>query len=143
MKKIKLIVFFISILGLTSCNQNSKKNTSSEFADAIYFGGDIITMEGNKAQYIEAIAIKNGKIILVGTKEEAEQLQDENTKMNDLKGKTLLPGFIDAHSHILTVADGTVQANLSPSPVGKVATIADIISSLKELKKQLQEILND
>ena len=130
MKKFKLIVVFISILGLTSCKQESKKTAPSEVADAIYFGGDIITMEGDKAQYVEAVAVKNGKIILVGTKEEAEQLQGENTEMNDLKGKTLLPGFIDSHSHILTVADGTVQANLSPAPIGKVAAIADIFSSL-------------
>jgi len=136
MKKIKLIVVFISILGLTSCKQESKKTAPSEVADAIYFGGDIITMEGDKAQYVEAVVVKNGKIILVGTKEEAEQLQGENTEMNDLKGKTLLPGFIDGHSHILTVADGTVQANLSPAPIGKVAAIADIFSSLNELKKQ-------
>ena len=136
MRKIKLIVFVISILGLASCNQPSKKTASSEVADVIYFGGDIITMEGNEAQYVEAIAVKNGKIILVGTKEEAEKLQGEKTQMNDLKGKTLLPGFIDAHSHILTIADATIQANISPEPVGKVASIADIISSLKELKQQ-------
>lgn len=136
MKKLQFILLALSILGLAGCNQPSKKTASSAIADAIYFGGDIITMEGNEVEYAEAVAIKNGKIILVGTKEAAEKLQGEKTQMNDLKGKTLIPGFIDAHSHILAVADGTVQANLSPEPVGKVASIADIISELKELKQQ-------
>jgi predicted amidohydrolase YtcJ len=136
MKKISIIVLFISVLGLTGCNQQSRKTASNEFAEAIYFGGDIITMEGNTAQYVEAVAVNNGKIIFVGTKKEAEQLQNENTKMNDLKGKTLLPGFIDGHSHIITIADATQQANLNPSPVGKVTSITDIINELKELKKQ-------
>lgn len=40
--------------------------SSKDAADEIYFGGDIITMEGDSATYAEAIAVKNGKIIFVG-----------------------------------------------------------------------------
>ena len=131
MRILNYIIFLLFIISFTNCNQANNSE-----ADIIYFGGDIITMEGNEAQYVEALAIKNGKIILAGTKADAEKLKGTNTQMNDLKGKTLLPGFIDGHSHILTVADATVQANLSPAPVGKVSSIADIISELNELKKQ-------
>jgi predicted amidohydrolase YtcJ len=134
MKKINYVLLAMLLVGFASCNQPTAKTESA--ADTIYFGGDILTMEGNEAQYVEAVAVKNGKIILAGTKAEADKLKGANTQMNDLKGKTLLPGFIDGHSHILTVADATVQANLSPAPVGKVASIPDIISALKELKQQ-------
>ena len=134
MKKINYVLLAILLVGFASCTQPTAKTESA--ADTIYFGGDILTMEGNEAQYVEAVAVKNGKIILAGTKAEADKLKGANTQMNDLKGKTLLPGFIDGHSHILTVADATVQANLSPAPVGKVASIPDIISALKELKQQ-------
>ena len=132
--EINYIFFALVFVGFASCNQPTAKTESA--ADIIYFGGDILTMEGNEAQYVEAVAVKDGKIILAGSKAEADKLKGANTQMNDLQGKTLLPGFIDAHSHILTVADATVQANLSPAPVGKVASIADIISALKELKQQ-------
>ena len=127
---IPTIVFFL----FTSCNQTKKNNTDTNSADIIYYGGDIITMEGDAPTYAESMAIKNGKIIFIGAKKEAEQFKGDSTNMTDLKGATLLPGFIDGHSHLLTIADGTVQANLSPAPVGKVASINDIISTLKELK---------
>ena len=128
---IPTIVFFL----LTGCNQTKKNNTDTNSADIIYYDGDIITMEGDAPTYAESIAIKNGKIIFIGAKKEAEQFKSDSTIMTDLKGATLLPGFIDGHSHLLTVADGTVQANLSPAPVGKVTSIPDIISTLKELKQ--------
>jgi predicted amidohydrolase YtcJ len=130
MKQINLFVIFISFLGIVSC----KKQEVTNPADAIYFGGDIITMEGNEAQYAEAVAVKNGKIVFVGSKSEAEKMKGDNTVMNDLQGKTLLPGFIDCHSHLLTIADGTMQANLSPAPVGTVASIPDIVAALKAMK---------
>ena len=134
MKQINLFVIFISFLALVCC----KKQEVTNPADAIYFGGDIITMEGNEAQYAEAVAIKEGKIVFVGSKSEAEKMKGDNTVMNDLQGKTLLPGFIDCHSHLLTIADGTMQANLSPAPVGTVASIPDIVAALKALKTKQQ-----
>lgn len=84
---------------LMSCNQTSKKDAIT--ADIIYFGGDIITMEGNQPIYAEAIAVKDGKIIFVGKKTESDKLKGENTILTNLEGKTLLPGFLDAHSHYI------------------------------------------
>jgi GTP cyclohydrolase II len=138
MKKLNYVLFAILLVGFASCNQPTSKTDS--VADIIYFGGDILTMEGNEAQYVEAVAVKDGKIMLAGTKAEADKLKGANTQMNDLQGKTLLPGFIDGHSHILTVADATLQANLSPAPVGKVASIADIISYRRKHEKQIELI---
>jgi len=71
-------------------------------ADTIYFGGPILTMEGDSAQYTEALAVKDGKILFVGEKDGALALQADRTRMVDLKGRTMLPGFIDAHGHVCT-----------------------------------------
>jgi hypothetical protein len=68
-------------------------------ANAIYYGGDILTMEGDSAVYAEAVAIKDGMILFVGAKEDAENLKGDSTTMNDLKGKTMMPGFIEPHVH--------------------------------------------
>jgi hypothetical protein len=133
-RQIYLIAF--SFIALLSCNQSVKKTTSTNRADAIYYGGDIITMEGNSGNYAEAVAIKNGKIVFVGTKAEAEKMRGDSTVMNDLQGKTLIPGFIDGHSHLTNYADALLQADLNPPPIGKVNSIADIITALKELKEK-------
>ena len=70
-------------------------------ADSIYSNGRILTMEGNLPTYVEAVAIKEGKILKVGTLKEISSLKGEQTVEHDLKGKSLLPGFIDAHVHPL------------------------------------------
>ncbi|TRZ75259.1 MAG: hypothetical protein D4R97_02755 [Bacteroidetes bacterium] len=131
-------IYFIafSFLAFLSCNQSLKKTTSTNAADAIYYGGDIITMESDIANYAEAVAVKNGKIVFVGTKAEAEKMRGNSTVMNDLQGKTLIPGFIDGHSHLTNYADALLQADLNPPPIGKVNSIAGIITALKELKEK-------
>ncbi len=66
-------------------------------AETILFNGNIITM--GSAPTAEAVAIIDGKFFAVGTNEEIKALATGRTKKIDLGGKTVLPGFIDAHSH--------------------------------------------
>lgn len=75
----------------------------------IYFNGDFITLE---ADNVEAILIDNGIIKAVGSKEEILKMKDEQTELVDLKGKTMMPAFIDAHSHFFAVANNFLQASL-------------------------------
>jgi predicted amidohydrolase YtcJ len=99
MKKTLNLVFVVSLMLLESCNHQNKNNTLTVFADVIYSGGDIITMEGDTANYAEAVAIKDGKILFAGSKTEAEKFQGDSTSINDLKGKTMMPGFVEPHVH--------------------------------------------
>ena len=80
----------------------------------------------------EALAIKDGKIIFVGTKEKAQTFVGKNTKQIDLKGKTMLPGFIDAHGHITSRAGMQQALDLSPTPYGTVNSIPDLQKTLKD-----------
>jgi predicted amidohydrolase YtcJ len=134
MKKINSLLIAIYLIALASCNQSVKKTTPMDASDAIYYGGDIITMEGDSAKYAEAIAVKDGKIVFVGSKSDVEKFHGDSTLMNDLQGKTLLPGFIDPHSHFINALSITSQANCSPSPVGEANDIDGIIASLRKLK---------
>jgi predicted amidohydrolase YtcJ len=69
-------------------------------ADLALFGGPVITM--NSAQpTAEALAVKGGRIVAVGTRAEIEQLCDGQTKRVELAGKCVSPGLIDAHSHLI------------------------------------------
>lgn len=68
-------------------------------ADVIYSGGDILTMATALPSYVEAVATKDKKIIFVGKKIDAMKLSGDNTKLINISGKTMLPGFIEPHVH--------------------------------------------
>ena len=78
----------------------------------IYFNGNIITVN-DKQPVVEAVLIEDGKIIKTGSKEEVLKLKNNDTELIDLDGKTMLPGFIDPHSHIVAVAQTLMIVNLS------------------------------
>lgn len=81
--------------------------------DKIYFNGDILTMEEDR-QEPEAVLVSGTVITFVGSLKEAESLSP-GAEINDLKGKTLMPAFIDCHSHISLVAQFSQFADLSGS----------------------------
>lgn len=100
-------------------------------ADAIYFGGPIITIN-DAAPSAEAVATKGGKIVAVGARASVFAAEKgEATKLYDLKGRTLIPGFVDAHSHFTEVSLEAVTANLLPPPDGPVRTIPDMQTVLR------------
>jgi predicted amidohydrolase YtcJ len=100
-------------------------------ADAIYHGGSIITVD-DKNPTAEALAVKGGKIVAVGKKADVLAMQGEKTKLIDLKGRALLPGFIDSHSHLINVGVQAAVANVLPLPDGRVDSIATMQTVLKE-----------
>jgi predicted amidohydrolase YtcJ len=137
--KIHLKASFFSLILLNLlviCSCKSGDGITTDSADAIYFNGDIITMEGDSAAYAQAVAIKDGKIVFVGAQSDAEKLRGDSTVMNDLNGKTLLPGFIDAHSHFMNSLSLSEQANCYPAPFGPGNTVAGIIAALQQLQQE-------
>lgn len=124
---------------LFSCNNANEasavKDSSGSFASAVatmYFGGDIITMEGDSAQYVEAVVVKDGRILFVGGKEEAMKQAGEGHEMVDLKGQTLLPSFIDAHGHYISSLTVANQCNVYPPPNGPGNSPDAIVAALKK-----------
>jgi predicted amidohydrolase YtcJ len=101
-------------------------------ADTLYVGGDIITV--NDAQpTAEAVAVKDGKILAVGSRAEIEKAhKDAATQIVDLDGRTLAPGFVDGHAHFLGFGSQAVGANLLAPPDGTVNTIDDLVVKLQE-----------
>lgn len=94
----------------------------------IYINGDFITLENDN---IEAIATENDKIIKTGSKAEITELADENTEIIDLNGNTLMPAFIDAHSHIFALAKSLMQISIDG-----LTSIEEIKNCLAEYKKE-------
>lgn len=95
----------------------------------LYYNGDIITMEDET--YAEAIFIRDGIIEKVGTYEEVTKVKDENTEIIDLNGKTLLPAFLDPHSHLTAMG-----STLSLVPLSEVTSNEEIIEKIKDFKEK-------
>ncbi len=105
--KINFILSSLLVLLLLNCKNNTQKNTTAikqyNTTQTVYFGGTIITMEGKQPEYVTAVVRENDKITFVGTKEEALKKYPK-AKPYDLKGQTMLPGFIEPHLHPLIAA---------------------------------------
>ena len=80
--------------------------------DLIFFGGDILTMDDNQP-VVEAIAVEDGRITAIGTKENIIKLRSWKTKIVNLQGKTLMPGLIEAHCHPIATAVLSQVVNIS------------------------------
>src|SRR3990170_3851707 len=96
--------------------------------DKIFKNGNILTMEKSTPQ-AEAIALQFDRIAKVGRTSEIEKLATVGTKVFDLRGQTVLPGFIDTHNHFSLYALLTDQADCRPA-AGCVRG-EDVVEALK------------
>lgn len=97
----------------------------------VYSGGPVITMAGDVAETAEALAVKDGRILAVGTVQAVTKAAGRKAQRVDLKGRSLLPGFIDAHGHVSSVGQSAGLAQLAPPPVGRVDSIAALQAALR------------
>ena len=103
----------------------------------ILYNANIITMckedeiDEKKIRYHEALCFENGIIKKVGTNEEVLKLKDNNTKVVDMEGKTILPSFIDSHSHFSAVANSFLQVDLN-----ECKSFEDIKNKILEYKEK-------
>jgi len=133
-------LFTILILfSFAACNGGKEKSDHSNkegSAATMYYGGDIITIEGDSATYAEAVVVKDDKIIFVGSKDEAMKAAGEGHQMVNLEGKTLLPGFLDAHSHYINSLLVANQCKLYAPPSGTAKDVESIIAALKAFAEE-------
>lgn len=126
MIKCKIVLFVIMGVILAACSPVEREVT--EFADLIFFGDNIITMDNSK---VTAVAVRGDRIVATGDQAEIIQLQDDSTRLVELGDRALLPGFIDAHGHFGAVATSSALLDLSSPPVGAVETIDDIVTAIQ------------
>ena len=85
---------FALVCTLTACSPA----TGSSNADLVLYNGKVITVDSTDS-IVQAIAIKDGKIVAVGSDSVALALAGGSTQRVDLKGLTVTPGLLDAHAH--------------------------------------------
>ncbi|MDT7827536.1 amidohydrolase [Pricia sp. S334] len=129
----KIILSLVCIPLLFACKSDGKQDRTATANCQVFHNGTIITMEGDRPEIVEAIVEQDGKIAFVGNLADAEKDFPTAEKV-DLGGRTLLPGFIDPHSHFDMVSNTMGQVDLNPEPVGDVTNIPDIAEKLKNYK---------
>ncbi|MBR5319531.1 MAG: amidohydrolase [Peptococcaceae bacterium] len=93
----------------------------------LYYNGNIVTM--NEAQpKAEAVLLQDGIIVAVGSNEEL-LAERETAHVVNLDGATVLPGFIDSHSHF---SSSYIFPRFDPSPVGKTDSVEDLVEQARE-----------
>lgn len=120
-----------SVKKLTTTQTKTASNSKVEkFADKIFINGKIITVNDQQPK-AQTIAIKDGLIMYVGDLRGIKSLIGKNTEQVDLQGMTLVPGFVDAHGHVVSAGLQAASANLLPLPDGQVNSFSQLTDALK------------
>lgn len=118
-----VLPFLLGTLGLTA-----------QSADAIYHNGAILTMNDAEPR-AEAVAVKDGKILAVGRRDDVMKTKGDGTRVIDLGGRAMIPGFVDAHGHVMMGGIQALSANLLPPPDGHGKDIASLQRILREWRE--------
>ena len=87
----------VALVALTAQAASAGKPAAAK-ADAILFDGKFLTMDA-RGSVVQAVAVRGGRIVATGTDAAMRRWQGAATRMVDMKGQTVLPGFIDGHVH--------------------------------------------
>jgi predicted amidohydrolase YtcJ len=98
-------------------------------ADVVFINGSVVTMDADD-RICEAAAISGNRIVRIGSLQAVETLIGPETHVVDLKGRSLLPGFIDAHCHAGNYGAQKARSFCSPRLVKSIADIKQAIRKL-------------
>lgn len=120
--------FTLALLALlTACESVPHSRPADRF-----FVGTVVTMDPNRP-LAEAVAVRDGRIIAVGSERELKHYIGAETWITDLDEGALLPGFVDPHSHFLQAGQVSTWANVSSPPAGPVTDIVRLLDELELL----------
>ncbi|HHT7085505.1 TPA: amidohydrolase [Bacillus cereus] len=140
-RTIMIICLILSMTWVSACTPGVGEGENGSFVlpkelpkNVVFKNGTIYTSNG-KQDIVEAIAVKEGKITFVGSNKDVEGFINEDTKVVDLQGRFILPGFVDNHNHIFE-AKSPAAGNCSVSPD---ASLQEQRSYLKACKKDVKD----
>lgn len=99
----------------------------------LFYNGNIFTSEWQKL-YVQAMLVQNGVITWTGSDEEALLLKAKDVQCIDLQGRTVIPGFIDAHMHPVMLAEYSRQIACLPP---KINSIEELVKEIAAVRKKI------
>jgi predicted amidohydrolase YtcJ len=130
MKKFLLALLFLLLVATALIGYIKLQPLQPPLSQA-FINGTVLTMDAQNF-IAEAVVIENDKIVAVGSLQKIKPYMNSDTVIHDLAGKTLLPGFIDAHGHFPASGIDYYIADLNSPPIGIVNNIPELITSLKQ-----------
>lgn len=114
---------------LLGCSPGVEDTVSEKQSEKtiLFTGGKILTVDSEFSE-AEAIAIRGNKILAVGSKKEVRDAVDGQHEVVDLRGKTMLPGFIDPHTHV--VAGSVVDSIMEYVGMAKFGTVDEVLEHI-------------
>ncbi len=102
-------------------------------ASQVFINGNIVTLAepSEAAAQVEAMLVEGNKIVALGTTERILARKRWNTKVHDLPGKTVLPGFVEAHGHFPGSGLDAAAVDLNSPPIGDLRSIEKLLERLK------------
>jgi len=116
-----IITVVLTIIFITSIQAQTMKTA--------FINGKVYTVNGNQP-LAQAVVVDGNKIVFVGSDEDAKKLIDASTEVIDLKGKLMLPGFIDNHVHFIT--GGFYLLGIDLRPANSTSEIKQILKNYSE-----------
>ena len=113
----------LGALSVASCGTHE----TAEAPATVFTGGTVLTVDADFSE-AEAIAIRGNKIIAVGSATEVRAAAGANAELVDLAGRTMLPGFIDAHTHV--VAGSIVDAVMEYVGMAKYGAVDEVLDHI-------------
>lgn len=123
--------YFLLLLlstALITCTPSDEKS-----ADLVLHNGNIYTVD-SAFSIVEAVAVKNGLIIKTGTSEEMIAVAGQNTRLIDLDGKTMIPGFIESHAHLVGIGYNALELDLL-----QTTSYEEMIEAVRETAAQKEK----
>ncbi len=96
----------------------------------VFIGGEVLTMDPD-SKIAEAVSVRDGVIDQVGSTGEILALVTEDTDVVDLSGRTLVPGFVDAHGHFPGSGQTAFTVDLNSPPIGDTESIPELLDKLR------------
>jgi len=111
----------------------------------IFYNGNVLTMERDQPA-AQALAVAEELIVAVGTNDSILALQTPATQLVDLQGRTLMPGFVDAHTHLFNNAADTYHMDLDEvqqmalengiTTLGNMYTTREFLAEMRQVEKE-------
>ncbi len=126
------VAFFLTTMARAQEPALSEAQRSRMDVDLILVNGNVYTVN-KKQPRAEAIAVRDRRIVFVGLNEDARKFRGDKTRIIDLGGKTVVPGFTDAHCHIFGIGEREMKLNLEGTN-----TLEDFFAKVKERVAQTE-----
>jgi predicted amidohydrolase YtcJ len=124
-RSLKVFIALMMLSAVAAC-----ASLSAPSADTVYVNGKIITVD-RAFTIAQAVAVKDGKFVAVGTSDEMRRYTSPTTRVVDLKGRAVIPGLMDSHSHMIGAGAADTRA-----PLFRARTVADAQAIIAEFIRQ-------